>query len=94
MPRGPPSAATAAPAAWYCSPQGGGRDFPDTTFEPTDTLLLGRESAGVPDEVHAAAGLRLRVPLQQGARSLNVALAASMVLSEALRQTSGFDRLS
>jgi len=72
----------------------GARTFPDVVFEPTDTLLLGRESAGVPDEVHAAAALGLRVPLQKGARSLNVALAASMVLSEALRQTSGFSRLS
>jgi tRNA (cytidine/uridine-2'-O-)-methyltransferase len=72
----------------------GGRTFPDVAFEPSDTLLLGRESAGVPDEVHEAADLRLRVPLQKGARSLNVALAASMVLSEALRQTSGFKPLS
>ena len=62
--------------------------------DSSDTLLLGRESAGAPEEVHAAAGLRLRVPLQKGARSLNVALAASMVLSEALRQTSGFKLLS
>ena len=59
-------------------------------FAADDTLLLGRESAGVPAEVHAAADLRVRVPLQKGARSLNVALAAAMVLSEALRQTSGF----
>jgi tRNA (cytidine/uridine-2'-O-)-methyltransferase len=72
----------------------GAETFPNVAFESTDTLLLGRESAGVPDEVHAAAGLRLRVPLQKGARSLNVALAASMVLSEALRQTSGFKPLS
>jgi tRNA (cytidine/uridine-2'-O-)-methyltransferase len=56
-------------------------------FEPDDILLLGRESAGVPDDVHAAADVRLRVPMQQGARSLNVALAAAMVLGEALRQT-------
>ena len=72
----------------------GARTFPEVAFEPSDTLLLGRESAGVPDEVHDAAELRLRVPLQNGARSLNVALAASMVLSEALRQTSGFSLLS
>ena len=72
----------------------GARTFPDVVFEPSDTLLLGRESAGVPEEVHAAAALRLRVPLQKGARSLNVASAASMVLSEALRQTSGFKLLS
>lgn len=56
-------------------------------FEPDDILLLGRESAGVPDEVHAAANARLRIPLRAGARSLNVALAAAMVLGEALRQT-------
>lgn len=56
-------------------------------FEPDDILLLGRESAGVPDEVHAAADARLRIPLRAGARSLNVALAAAMVLGEALRQT-------
>jgi tRNA (cytidine/uridine-2'-O-)-methyltransferase len=55
-------------------------------FEPDDTLLLGRESVGVPDEVHAAADARLRIPLRAGARSLNVALAAAMVLGEALRQ--------
>jgi tRNA (cytidine/uridine-2'-O-)-methyltransferase len=55
---------------------------------------MGRESAGVPPEVHAAADLRVRIPLQAGARSLNVALAASMVLSEALRQTSGFEKLA
>jgi tRNA (cytidine/uridine-2'-O-)-methyltransferase len=72
----------------------GAKTFPDVVFEPTDTLLLGRESAGVPDAVHEGADLRLRVPLQKGARSLNVALAASMVLSEALRQTSGFSPLS
>ena len=72
----------------------GAQTFPDMAFEASDILLLGRESAGVPDDVHNAADLRLRVPLQKGARSLNVALAASMVLSEALRQTSGFNALS
>ena len=48
----------------------------------------------MPAEVHAAADLRVRVPLQKGARSLNVALAAAMVLSEALRQTRGFPALA
>ena len=48
----------------------------------------------MPDDVHRAADLRLRIPMQKGARSLNVALAAAMVVSEALRQTSGFDALS
>ena len=55
-------------------------------FEPDDILLLGRESAGVPDAVHGAADARLRVPMRKGVRSLNVALAAAMVLGEALRQ--------
>ncbi|WP_420559354.1 tRNA (cytidine(34)-2'-O)-methyltransferase [Tepidicaulis sp.] len=59
-------------------------------FAPGDTLLLGRESAGVPDEVHAAADARLLIPLSPGARSLNVAVAAAMVLGEALRQTDAF----
>jgi tRNA (cytidine/uridine-2'-O-)-methyltransferase len=72
----------------------GAQRLPDATFRPDDILLLGRESAGVPPEVHAAADLRVRIPLQAGARSLNVALAASMVLSEALRQTSGFEKLA
>lgn len=69
-------------------------EFPQVTFRSDDTFLLGRESAGVPDAVHDAADLRLRIPLQKGARSLNVALAATMVLSEALRQTDGYARLS
>lgn len=72
----------------------GAETFPAVSFRAGDTLLLGRESAGVPDEVHAAADLRLRIPLQEGARSLNVALAAAMVVSEALRQTSGFNALA
>ena len=68
--------------------------LPEAVFRPDDILLMGRESAGEPEDVHAAADLRVRIPLQAGARSLNVALAAAMVLSEALRQTSGFERLA
>lgn len=60
-------------------------------FRPDDTLLAGRESAGVPEHVHEAADARLRVPMQPGLRSLNVAVAAAMVLGEALRQTGGFN---
>lgn len=56
-------------------------------FRPDDTLLLGRETAGVPEAVHQAADARLVVPLKPGLRSLNVALAAAIVLGEALRQT-------
>jgi tRNA (cytidine/uridine-2'-O-)-methyltransferase len=59
-------------------------------FDDTDIILLGSEGFGVPDEVHASADARLRIPMRAGARSLNVALAAAMVLGEALRQTEGF----
>lgn len=65
-------------------------NFVDFRFAPTDILLLGRESAGVPDEVHEAADGRVTIPMRAGARSLNVAIAAAMVLGEALRQTNGF----
>jgi tRNA (cytidine/uridine-2'-O-)-methyltransferase len=60
-------------------------------FQPGDTLLMGRESAGVPDAVHAAAQARLLIPLAPGLRSLNVITAAAMALGEGLRQTGGFD---
>jgi tRNA (cytidine/uridine-2'-O-)-methyltransferase len=59
-------------------------------FAPDDILLFGRESAGVPEAVHGAADARLRVPMLPGMRSINVALAAAMVLGEALRQTRQF----
>tara|TARA_R110000868_G_scaffold25433_1_gene99307 strand:+ start:90 stop:587 length:498 start_codon:yes stop_codon:yes gene_type:complete len=60
------------------------------TFLPDDTILLGRESAGAPPEVHAAANARLTIPMRPGLRSMNVALSAAMVMGEALRQTKGF----
>ena len=56
-------------------------------FAGTDTLLLGRESAGAPDFVHDAAAARVVIPLQAGNRSLNVAMAGAIALYEALRQT-------
>ena len=59
-------------------------------FRADDTLLLGRESAGVPEDVHATADARVRVPMHPGARSLNVAIAAAIALGEALRQTRGW----
>ncbi len=59
-------------------------------FQPGDTLIVGRESAGAPAEVHDAADARVLVPMVPGVRSLNVALAAAIVLGEALRQTGGF----
>jgi tRNA (cytidine/uridine-2'-O-)-methyltransferase len=61
--------------------------LPDFRFRADDTLMVGRESAGVPDEVHAAADARLVIPMAPGPRSLNVALAAAIALGEALRQT-------
>jgi tRNA (cytidine/uridine-2'-O-)-methyltransferase len=64
--------------------------YTDFAFAPHDVLLLGRESAGVPDNVHAAVHARLTIPLRPGLRSLNVAQAAAMVLGEALRQTGLF----
>lgn len=59
-------------------------------FTPGDVLLMGRESAGVPEDVHAAADARLTIPMQPGLRSLNVVNAAAMVMGEFLRQTKGF----
>lgn len=59
-------------------------------FRADDCLLLGRESAGVPDEVHKSADARLRIPMRPGLRSINVAMAGAIVLGEALRQTNGF----
>ena len=64
--------------------------FPDVVFEPDDVLLMGSESAGAPPHVHAAAAIRLRIPLAAGARSLNVVTAATLALGEALRQNNAF----
>ena len=67
----------------------GAAPYTDFAYAAADTLLVGRESAGVPDGVHAAADASVRIPLREGLRSLNVAVAAAMVLGEALRQTGG-----
>ena len=58
----------------------------DHAYRPDQVLLLGRESAGVPEAVHRAADVRLRIPMAAGLRSLNIAMAAAMVAGEALRQ--------
>jgi tRNA (cytidine/uridine-2'-O-)-methyltransferase len=93
------SVALARHASWtkFCAARGEGRLVLMTTrgttpyhrfaFRADDTLLFGRETSGVPDAVHEAAAARLVIPLRPGLRSLNVALAAAMVLGEALRQT-------
>ncbi len=63
------------------------RPYLDPGYRLDDTLLVGRESAGVPAEVHDVADIAVRIPMVGGVRSLNVALAAAMVLGEAMRQT-------
>jgi len=60
--------------------------YTDFAFSPDDIILMGRESAGVPDHVHEAADARLLIPMREGLRSLNVAMACAMVTGEALRQ--------
>jgi len=63
------------------------RSYLEYRYSAADILLFGRESAGVPDEVVAAADARLAIPIRPGLRSLNIAVAAAMALGEALRQT-------
>jgi len=70
----------------------GAQPFHSFGYQSDDILLFGRESAGVPDEVHAAADARLLIPLTPETRSLNIATAAAMALGEALRQTDGFPK--
>ena len=59
-------------------------------FRTDDLIMLGRESAGVPEPVHEAADARITIPMAAGLRSVNVATAGAMILGEALRQTDGF----
>ena len=68
------------------------RSYLDHTFTADQVLLFGRESAGVPPAVHERADVRLRIAMQPGMRSLNIAMAAAMVAGEALRQTRNFVR--
>lgn len=68
----------------------GALSYLDHAFGTQDILLFGRESAGVPDAVAAAADACLLIPMRPGLRSLNVAMTAAMALGEALRQTKGF----
>ncbi len=62
----------------------------DFQFQPNDIILMGRESAGVPEEVHQTADARLLIPMNHNARSINVAVSAVMVVGECLRQVNGF----
>ena len=63
------------------------RSYLEHTYDAADVLMFGRESAGVPPQVHAAADARLVIPIRAGLRSLNVAMACAMAVGEALRQT-------
>jgi tRNA (cytidine/uridine-2'-O-)-methyltransferase len=64
--------------------------LPAARFEAGDTLIFGAEGSGVPDFVHARADLAVRIPINKGFRSLNVAVSAGIALAEALRQTKGW----
>ncbi len=64
--------------------------YTDFHFEKNDIILMGRESAGVPEEVHHTADARLLIPMNPNARSINMAVSAAMVIGEALRQTNLF----
>lgn len=63
------------------------QDYTGFDFKPDDLIMLGRESSGVPDNVHEAADIRLKIPMRGEARSLNMALSGAMVIGEAMRQT-------
>jgi tRNA (cytidine/uridine-2'-O-)-methyltransferase len=65
------------------------RSYLEHAYDAGDVLMFGRESAGVPPQVHAAADARLVIPIRAGLRSLNVAMACAMAVGEALRQTGG-----
>lgn len=68
---------------------------PYTSFEfkENDIILMGRESAGVPEAIHKMADSRLLIPMNQNARSINVAVSAVMVIGEAFRQTNLFPKV-
>lgn len=63
--------------------------YTECAFRPDDVLVVGRESAGVPEDVHEAADVRVKIPIRPELRSLNVAVAAAIVVGEALRQIDG-----
>lgn len=68
--------------------------YTEFAFQAGDVLMLGRESAGVPDEIHQAANHRVLIPMAGNMRSMNIAMSAAMVLGEALRQTGLFPEMS
>jgi len=68
----------------------GATPLPQFTFEKTDIILMGRESAGVPEDIHNAAEARVIIPMTKTARSLNVAQSAAIAIADGLRQTGQF----
>lgn len=72
----------------------GKTSFVDFKFEPNDIILMGRESAGVPEHVHNLVDAQLLIPMNPKARSVNMAVSASMAITEALRQTNGFPKIN
>jgi tRNA (cytidine/uridine-2'-O-)-methyltransferase len=66
--------------------------YTDFSFEPSDCLIMGQESKGLPPEILGACIHQVSIPMMPGRRSYNLALSAAMVSAEALRQTSGFPR--
>lgn len=71
----------------------GTQSFVDFKFKDNDIILMGRESAGVPENVHQKADARLIIPMNPNARSINMAVSAAMAVTEALRQTDGFPKI-
>ncbi len=67
--------------------------YTEFSFESSDTIMLGRESSGLPDEVHAEADGAVKIPMANEMRSLNVAIAGGIIIAEALRQTESFSKL-
>ncbi len=68
------------------------KPYTDFKFKPNDIILMGRESAGVPESIHELADARITIPMNQNARSINVAVSAVMVIGEALKQTNLFPK--
>lgn len=69
------------------------KPYTEFSFQPNDVILMGRESAGVPQEVHRQADARIVIPMNENARSINVAVSAVMVVGEGLRQIDGFPKI-
>ncbi|KZK99277.1 tRNA (cytidine(34)-2'-O)-methyltransferase [Pseudovibrio sp. Ad26] len=68
----------------------GSRPYTQFAFKKDDLILMGRESSGVPEDIHQIADARLLIPMKNGMRSLNMAVSTGMVIGEALRQTDCF----